>query len=156
MIDYPKRLVEVDEILNFLNRDELKKIPKNVRQLIKDNKDTEYVWKYSEEKPLKDQNLSRDTIALLSYLNMEYILNDEQKQIMKEYQELNEKKQEQERIKKYNPDDLFKKHEVSNNIITNENESKENNNLPVKIEKESFISRVINMIKNFCKKTRRK
>lgn len=140
MIDYPKRLVEVDEILNFLNKDELKKIPENVRQLIKDNKDTEYVWKYNEEKPLKDQNLSRDTIALLSYLNMEYILNDEQKQIIKEYQELNEKKQEQERIKKYNPDNLFKKQEVSNSM-------KENSNLPVKIEKESFISKVINKIK---------
>ena len=77
MIDYNKRLVEVDEILNYLAQDDLMKIPEKVRNAIKENKDKEYFWKYDESKALKDQEVSRDTIAFLSYLNMEYLLNEE-------------------------------------------------------------------------------
>ena len=74
MIDYNKRLVEVNEILNFLSEDDLLKIPEDVRNTIKENMDKQYVWKYDVSKELKEQNLSRDTIILLSYLNMEYLL----------------------------------------------------------------------------------
>ena len=95
MIDYNKRLVEVDEVLKYLSEEDLSKIPKDIRQLIKDNKDKEYEWEYDDTKPLKDQNLNRDTIAFLSYLNMEYLLNEEQKQLMQEIHEYNEKKLEE-------------------------------------------------------------
>ena len=71
MIDYNKRLVEVDEILKYLSNEDLVKIPEDVRQAIKDNKDKEYIWKYDISKELKDQGLCKDTIILLSYLNME-------------------------------------------------------------------------------------
>ena len=67
MIDYNKRLVEVDEVLKYLSEEDLAKIPDDIRQLIKENKDKDYVWKYDETKPLKDQNLNRDTIAFLSF-----------------------------------------------------------------------------------------
>jgi len=89
-MDYKKRLVEVDEILNHLSKEDLLKIPEEVRQLIKKNKDRYYTWKYDETKELKDQDVSRDTIAILSYLNMEYLLNDEQKKLMEEIHCLNE------------------------------------------------------------------
>ena len=79
MIDYNKRLVEVDEILNYLSEEDFLKIPEDVRNTIKENMDKQYVWKYDETKNLKEQNLNRDTIIILSYLNMEYLLNDEQK-----------------------------------------------------------------------------
>ena len=98
MIDYKKRLTEVDEILNYLSEEELEKIPAEIRNAIKDNKDDEYDWEYDETKPLKDQNLSRDTIAFLSYLNMEYLLNEEQKKVMKEIHKLNDRKLEEEKV----------------------------------------------------------
>ena len=55
MVDYNKRLVEVDEILNYLSNEDLLKIPEDVRQAIKDNKDKEYIWKYDISKELKEQ-----------------------------------------------------------------------------------------------------
>jgi len=91
MSDYNKRLVEVDEILNYLSEDDLLKIPQDVRKAIKENKDKEYIWNYDETKPLKEQEVSRDTIAILSYLNMEYLLNEEQKDFMKQLHNANEK-----------------------------------------------------------------
>lgn len=115
MVDYNKRLVEVDEILNYLSEEDLMKIPEDIRLLIKKNKDKEYTWQYDETKSLKDQNVSRDTIAFLSYLNTEYLLNEKQKQYMKQLHELNEKKIEQEKEKKYK--DVLYAFKKSNNMI---------------------------------------
>jgi len=86
-----KVLVEVDEILRYLPEEELKKIPEDIRKAIYEKKDEEYIWLYDESKPLKEQNISRDTVAILSYLFMEYIYNNEQKELMKEIFKFNDK-----------------------------------------------------------------
>ena len=88
MVDYNKRLVEVDEILNYLSEEDLLKIPEDVRNMIKANKDNSYSWNYDESKPLENQDVSHDTFAILAYLNMEYLLNENQKDLM--YNILNE------------------------------------------------------------------
>ena len=108
-----KCLVELDEVLMYLNEEDLNKIPKDLRDAIKEKKDKEYVWKYDESKKLDEQNLDRKTIAMLSYLNMEYLLNEEQKEFMKKLHEKNQIKQELEKREKYNPDDIFKKEETN-------------------------------------------
>ena len=112
MIDYGKRLVEVDEILEYLSEEDLLKIPEDVRKTIKENKDKDYIWKYDESKSLIEQEINRDTIAFLSYLNMEYILNETQKKGMMKLYELNEKKIEQSKSEKYNEENLFKENIV--------------------------------------------
>ena len=94
-----KYLVEVDEVLNRLSKEELIKIPEELRNVIKDKKDKNYLWNYDDTKELSDQNLSRDAIAMLSYLNMEYLLNEEQKLLMTELHKVNEKKK---KINKFN------------------------------------------------------
>ena len=144
MIDYNKRLVEVDEILRYLSEEDLLKIPENVRQTIKDNKSKEYIWKYDETKPLKEQNVSRDTIAILSYLNMEYLLNDEQRRLMQQIHELNEKKIKE--VKKYELNDLFKRDELKKE----EPEKMQQQSLVV--YEENFLKKIINKIKSFFTK----
>lgn len=148
MIDYNKRLVEVDEVLNYLLEEDLQKIPEDIRQIIKENKDKEYVWEYDESKELKDQGLSRDTIIILSYLNMEYLLNEKQKELMQQIHELNERKVEEEKLKKYSTEDLFKKSK-SEQEKKEETEQIQENSLV--IYKESFFTKMINKIKNFFK-----
>ena len=146
MVDYNKRLVEVDEVLNYLSEEDLSKIPEDIRQIIKDNKDKEYIWKYDVSKELKDQNLNRDTIIILSYLNMEYLLNEEQKQLMQQIHELNEKKLENAKAEKYGADDLFKRNK------TQKEEPKEAEQIQEQalVEyKENFFTKVISKIKNF-------
>lgn len=148
MLDYNKRLVEVDEVLNYLSEDDLEKIPKDIRQLIKDNKDKEYVWKYDKSKLLKNQNISRDTIVILSYLNMEYLLNPEQKKLIEGIHALNEKKQEEEKRKAYNPDNLFKGNASNENI----EEQQETQVQSLVQYKEYFLTKIIKKIKNFFRK----
>jgi len=144
MHDYSKRLVEIDEILSHLSEENLHKIPEEIIKLIKDNKDIEYKWNYNEYKPLCEQNIHRDSIAFLSYLNMEYLMNEKQKQFMKKIHNLNEEKNEEEIRKKYNPDDLFK----SKNTDTEPTEGQKNTKeMTALVEyKENFFTRFKNFI----------
>lgn len=89
MIDYSKRLVEVDEVLKHLSEGYYKKIPEEIVEVIKQNKDKNYTWNYDTSKKLKDQDLSDDTIAILSYINMEFLLNNEQKDFVNRLHILN-------------------------------------------------------------------
>ena len=82
MIDYNKRLVEVYEVLKYLSEDDYRKIPKSIIEAIKQNKDKNYTWNYDITKKLKNQDLCDDTIAILSYINMNYLLNDKQKEFV--------------------------------------------------------------------------
>lgn len=106
-MDISKRLVEVDEILNYLSADDLNKIPEDVRQIIKENKDRDYIWNYDTSKSLKEQDVSSETISILSYLNMEYLLNDKQKDLMQKIYETADARIEEEKRKKYSPNDIF-------------------------------------------------
>lgn len=146
MIDYEKRLVEVDEVLNYLSEENLNKIPEDIRNLIKENKDKNYTWKFDEKKELKEQDLSKDTIIILSYLNMEYLLNEEQKKLMEKIYELNEKKQIEERKEKYKVDEIFKNKEATNQQI---NEIKDIQEQSIIEYKENIFKRIIKKIKEF-------
>ena len=92
MSEYSKRLVEVDEILRHLSKSDYNKIPEKIKKAIEEGKNKEYIWKYDNTKKLKDQDVPDDTIAILSYINMEYLLNEEQKEFVKNVHRQNEKK----------------------------------------------------------------
>ena len=49
MVDYNKRLVEVDEVLKYLSEEDLLKIPEDIRQLI--------TFNYKKEVPLYYERL---------------------------------------------------------------------------------------------------
>ena len=101
-------LVELDEVLSMLLKEDFEKIPEDIRIAIKNGKDKTYTWKYDKSKDLRNQNLNRKTIAMLAYLNMEYLVNEEQKALLQQIHSFNEKKLENEKQIKYNSDNLFK------------------------------------------------
>ena len=88
-------LVEVDSVLYHLDPNELKKIPTEVRDAINEFKSLDYVWFYDESKPLLEQNLRRESIAMLSYLNTEYLLDEEQRKLMDQIHIVNEYKRDE-------------------------------------------------------------
>lgn len=111
MVD-EKCLVELDEVLRFLSAEDRNKIPEDIRNSIKQLKDKNYIWNYDSSKELKEQKLNRKTIAMLAYLNTEYLLNDEQKELMKKIHQNNEEKLEKNKQEKYNSNNIFKNHNV--------------------------------------------
>lgn len=141
-MEYENCLVELDEILNYLSKENLYKIPEEIREAIKSQKSKEYIWKYDKTKELNEQNLNRKTIAMLSYLNMEYLLNDEQKELMKKIHEANEQNQEKEKQEKYNINNLF--NNKRNNIVQSEVALLE-------AKSDKWYNRIFNFIKNIFK-----
>lgn len=108
-----KCLVELDEILKYLEDNDLKKIPYDIRKAISEKKDKQYKWKYDETKDLSQQKINRKTIAMLSYLNMEYLLDEEQKKLMQKIHKFNEDMIEKEKSKKHSSDKIFKNKDVN-------------------------------------------
>lgn len=115
MTELNKRLVEVDVILEHLSKSDYEKIPEELIEAIKENKDDEYIWIYDETKELKEQNLSKDTISILSYINMKFLLNEKQRNFMQQVFNKNGQNINKEKMKKYNPNEIFSKKHTNKN-----------------------------------------
>lgn len=92
MEDYPKRLVELYEVLKYMSEEDKAKLPQDLKDAIENGRDENYTWNYDESKSLAEQDLHPDTVAMLTYINMEYILTDEQKENVKSALASNKKK----------------------------------------------------------------
>ena len=143
MIEYNKRLVEVDEILKHLSQIDYNKIPEEIKEIIETNKDKNYIWNYDNTKKLEEQDVPDDTIAILSYINMEYLLNEKQKKAAQMIYEQNEKN----RINNFS---------YNTNIFNKKSNEKNNNNkcqeLSIEKKKQSFLQKLNNYIKNLFRK----
>ena len=146
-MEYTKCLVQLDEVLNYLSTENLEKIPDEIRNGIKEQKDKEYIWKYDESKSLKEQELARRTVAMLSYLNMEYLLNNEQREYLNKIHRINEQKLEKERQNIYNQYGLF-----NNKKSTTKQEDISNESVAMVENKESILKKILKKIKNMLKK----
>lgn len=143
MIEYNKRLLEVDEILKHLSKSDYNKIPEEIKEAIEKNKDKEYKWKYDNTKKLKEQDVPDDTIAILSYINMEYLLNEEQKKFVESLHELNEKN---DIINtNYNTDVFYNKRNKTTNV---------SQELVVKKNKQNFWQKLNNFIRKVFSKNK--
>ena len=114
---------EVDIILNLMDKKYTREIPVKLREMFKEKRAKDYQKVIVEDKPLEEQNLNRETLAILAVLNYNYWCKDEKRkqELLKLYSE-NEIKHQKEIREKYNPDNIFKnkrKEEVTNEIPEN-------------------------------------
>lgn len=137
-----KVLTEVYEILKHLSSENFKKIPSNVINLIKENMDENYIFKYDISKSLQNQNISRDTVAVLSYINMEYLLNDRQREFIENLHRQNEEDLEQQKRETYNSYTLFINKTINKDTAL------------VEYTREKWYKRFINKILNIFKKNK--
>lgn len=68
---------EVDEFLNLLGEEYTKRIPLSIKELINKEKDYNYIKSISPKIPIDKQNLSEEALAIIAYLNLKYICNNE-------------------------------------------------------------------------------
>ena len=71
---------EVIEILKYTNQDDVNKIPSEKLLLWLDNMKEDYNFEIDEEKPLSEQNISKEAKAILANIFKEYWATDYQKQ----------------------------------------------------------------------------
>ena len=146
MADYYMALAEVNEILNYVENKYIIKIPKDILAIIKENKSENSCFKYDISKPLSKQNIHKETIEILSYLNYNFWLNETEKNNFKKIYNDNLIKIEDEKRNKYNPDSIFKN--KSKNFLA----QKENLPMPIK-EKNNFFINIIKKIKAIIKRS---
>ncbi len=148
---------ETIAVLDILGTEFIERIPKSLYNKILSEKSKYYNPIYDASIDLKDQDISIDTAAFLSFLHYSYWCDDiEEKQEIKDILEQNENKSKEKNRDENNKvllqDEMFKKKEIENK---NENENGQNiqNNvsksmeLEVKKEKISIFKKIKSLIK---------
>lgn len=130
---------EVYQILNLLGNEYIDKLPNSLFNMLKEKRDTNYIPKYNENKPLNEQNIKKETIEIIALLHLNYWCeSEEEKNELKQILQNNESNYQQELRNKYNPDNIFKKRE---------REYIKQNQVAVIEYKESRFRKIINKIK---------
>lgn len=140
-------IVNFIELLDEYNRN---KIPKKLMEFFKVEKDNNYTKVIDPNVPIKEQNLKKETLALIAMLNLQYWCEDEkEKQRLKKIYANNEIKYQEELRDKYNPDDSFKTKQK--NIETNHSQQ----TAMIEYKELSIFQRIKEFIKNIFKATKK-
>ena len=132
---------EIYVILNKLGL--FYKLPEKLREYIAENQSLSHEYDFDANLPLFYQIDNEKTKAYISYIYLKYINDNEEEKILllNEYEQ-NEKLRQEELMKKYNPDDIFKN---KNNMDTEIKEEA----VEVTNYKKSTWLKIIEKIKKF-------
>ena len=143
-IETKRAYSEIDEFLDLLDETTRNEVPKKLREIFKNEKDNDYHKGINPNIPIREQNLKKETLALIALLNLQYWCKDEQeKERLKRVYADNENKYQEELREKYNPDNIFNKNNNQEQVES-------------KIEESSqLIEYKENKLKNFFEKVLR-
>lgn len=140
-VQYREAISEVLDILKNSDDSICKKIPNKLIEFWEKNKSTTYIPKLDHTKPLNEMNIKEKTKDIITMIYINYLCNENEREITKNIIKENEKKYQMMLREKYNPDNIFK------------NRNKEKTETLAVVEyKESVFKRIINLIRNFFKK----
>ncbi len=144
--NYKKAYKEVVEILKFVSKENVDKIPKEMLDMFEEEQDKEYKFKVDTTKSFEEQLLLEETKAIFSNIFRDYWANDYQRKVIIEKENMDRIKWEEE---KYDPKDLFKNNQK--NFNKQNNNDKVDVNLTV-IKKENSFKKLIDKIFKSLKK----
>ena len=141
--NYPNAYKEVYVILNNMEESTVKSIPQDFMDMIKTKMNADYQFELQPDVDFQNQDLLRETKAILSYIFINYWATDEQKNRIDEVFKQDLKKEEVVK-EQYNSEDIFKN-------IRAEEKNKEETQLSEN-KKENIIRKLINKLKNLFKR----
>lgn len=144
--NYKKAYKEVVEILKFVSKENVDKIPKEMLDMFEEEQDKEYNFKVDTTKSFEEQLLLEETKAIFSNIFRDYWANGYQRKVIIEKENMDRIKWEEE---KYDPKDLFKNNQK--NFNKQNNNDKVDVNLTV-IKKENSFKKLIDKIFKSLKK----
>lgn len=136
---YQQAFTEVYELLNYLNKEDYEKIPKNVINALEENRDIKYNFFIDESIPFCEQDILEETKAILFNLYRDYLADSETKNRIIQYQR--EESEELEKIKRniYPYENIFIKSSCRNNT----NEIVSDDKVSMNKHKNSIIDRIL-------------
>lgn len=100
---------EVIEVLKYMSKEEVNKIPRDVMSFYYDNMDTSYDFKVDQSKSFEEQSLSEKAKVILAMFFRDYWSSDDQREKIRKKEAYDMQMLEEEKKEKYNSDDIFAK-----------------------------------------------
>ncbi len=149
MSKYTDAFTQVYVILNELDDEDYDKIPPEVVDAIRKNRNKEYEFEIDESVELKDNNLLPEARALLFKIYKDYLASESQRKKILKMQNEERRKRELKKQQQYNSD-IFANKETET-IQKSELEIQQQSIHPVPY-KESIFKKLLNIIRGFFKK----
>ena len=111
-IEYQNALAEVDMILKIMQKDMLNKIPNSFLEFVEQKKSKSYMPNLDMELSLNEQNLLKETRAILSLIYRSYLCGPNERKRLKIDDNIELKIKEIELNEKFSYENLFKKGKV--------------------------------------------
>ena len=124
---------EVYAIINLMSWNLITKIPEKILENIENKRDKEQIIEIDN---IEEYQPSEQANKLLAVLYKNYFATDEEKSVIQAKEKILYKKEQEELLEKYNPDDLFKNKETKNETI--------DNSVSMEEYKESFFAKIRN------------
>ena len=152
--NYSKAYKEIVEILKYVPKESVNKIPKEMRDMFESEQLKTYIFQIDTEKPFEEQKLLEETKEILANIFRDYWETDYQRARIIEKENQDREKWERQKREKYNPNDIFK----NRNTTTNHNDISQdiqeqlneeyNKNLPIEVQKQNIFQKLLRFIKN--------
>lgn len=143
--EFAEASAELIEILKYLPKSEVEKIPVKLRIFFGKAANSNYVAKIDPYKSLDKQEIKEKTKDLIAVIYRNYWCNEEErKQLDQKLIENNNKYEEQLR-ERYNPDNIFK---------TKQEETQESSTELTQYKPQNFIQKLFNKIKNIFRRNK--
>lgn len=143
--EYARSYTEILEIFKYIPENLIKKIPESMIKRFYQNMDKNHVFLYDIKKNFDEQKISHLTTIIFANLYINYWASEKDKNRINEYDKKILIEKEQEKLKKYNPNEIFNRRNEINN------KTKEEKNL-IEIENKSFFRKIIDKIITFIKR----
>lgn len=128
---------EINELLKYFPQKYIDRIPKKLRDFLKENEYVGHKIEIDLTKKLEEQNLSSETKTLLTLIYRDYWATETRKRELDKIFLENDENYEKELKLKFDPDKIFEKNNEKDKDILVEYAKKNNKN---KIGKEQFIT----------------
>lgn len=143
--NYPKAYKEVIEILKYVPKKSVDKIPQTMIDTFNAKMDNTYNFSIDINKSFEEQELLEETKAILANIFKDYWATPYQKERIQAKERYDREKIEEEKRARYNSD-IFKtkaNNKPENNV---EEDNTNSNNLPIEVKKERFFEKIIKFI----------
>lgn len=146
---YSEAAVEVLDILNYTDKEDVKKIPQSFIKFLSEIANKNYKANFNHNGPISGLNLRKQTRELLGFIYITWWCDEKDRNKFKSViQSDNSKIEKTEKIENYNIDDIFKnKKELKSNVITQDIAKEETSMIEYK--EENIFKKIINKILSF-------
>lgn len=146
---YSEAAVEVLDILNYTDKEDVKKIPQSFINFLTEIANKNYKANFNHNGPISGLNLRKQTRELLGFIYITWWCNEKDRNKFKSIiHSDNSKVVKTEKTENYNIDDIFKnKKELKSNVVTQTVVTEEISMIEYK--EENIFKRIINKILSF-------